>query len=118
MTEDIIHQNDIQLLPIKSEDNFIRGSFDYIKHSFTREMLINGYKAIDSLNLWDYMKKDVESYTWSNDKEIDFISDKMVELGYKGHSGFSFGFTMRALQYIAIHGEEKYMKKYFEEKEK
>jgi hypothetical protein len=32
----------------------------------------------------------------------------MVELGYNGHSGSSFGYTMRAMQYIAQNGEEKY----------
>jgi hypothetical protein len=46
---------------------------------------------------------------WSNDKEVNLIANKIIELGYDGHSGFSFGWTMRQLQYIAINGEEKYM---------
>jgi hypothetical protein len=36
----------------------------------------------------------------------------MVELGYDGHSGCSFGYTMRIMQYIAKYGEEKYKKDY------
>jgi hypothetical protein len=32
----------------------------------------------------------------------------MEELGYDGHSGASFGWTMRTMQYIANHGEKKY----------
>jgi hypothetical protein len=32
----------------------------------------------------------------------------MEELGYGGHSGASFGCTMRNMQYLAEHGEEKF----------
>jgi len=46
-------------------------------------------------------------YNASN-KELQIINQKMEELGYDGHSGFSFGFTMRTMQYIANEGEERY----------
>ena len=36
----------------------------------------------------------------------------MEELGYNGHSGYSFGWTMRQMQYIAEHGESNYMDTY------
>lgn len=89
---------------------FIPGNFEYIEDSNTRNMLSNAYKSIDVLELWDYMKKDSESFMLSSDKEINIISEKMKELGYDLHSGFSFGWTMRQIQYIAIHGEQNYRK--------
>ena len=71
-------------------------------------MLINAWNAITELDLWNYMRNEQYSYMLSNDKEIYIISRKMEELGYNGHSGFSFGWTMRQMQYIAQFGEKKY----------
>ena len=48
----------------------------------------------------------------SSDKEINIITEKMAELGYDGHSGASFGWTMRQMQYIAQHGEDDFMDTY------
>ena len=33
----------------------------------------------------------------------------MIELGYDGHTGFTFGWTMRQIQSIAKQGEKKFM---------
>lgn len=57
---------------------------------------------------WNFVKQPIESFSWSNDPRINIISNKMVELGYNEHSGSSFGYTMRAMQYISQNGEEKY----------
>ena len=34
----------------------------------------------------------------------------MADLGYDGHSGSSFGITMRNMQFIALHGLEEHKK--------
>jgi hypothetical protein len=88
----------------------IKGKFLYIKEMHTREMLVNAWNSITQLELWDYMKQDTYSYMMSNDKEIDRITKKMEELGYNCHSGCSFEWTMRQIQYIAQNGEDTYMK--------
>jgi len=88
---------------------FIPGNFDYIKCKSSREMIENAYRAVNQLELWSFMKKDCESYMMTNTPEIWRITDKMAELGYDGHSGFSFGWTMRQIQSIAKHGEKKFM---------
>ena len=75
-------------------------------------MLQNAWEAITQLELWNYMKLDTESYMFSCDEEIKLISKKMIDLGYDGHSGCSFGWTLRQMQYIAQHGEEDYMNEY------
>ena len=90
-----------------------KGQFLYIDDVSSKKMHINAWNAISQLELWDYMKKDIFSYMESKDKEIFMISDKMVELGYDMHSGSSFGWTMRQMEYIAKHGEEAYMQNFW-----
>ena len=82
----------------------------------SRVMLENAYTAISLTEMWDYMKKNSDSYMFSSDKEIKIISDKMEELGYGGHSGASFGITMRNMQFIALHGLEEHKKMWLKNK--
>jgi hypothetical protein len=96
----------------KNDDIFIFGKFIYVKDDNKKEMLQNAWTAITQLDLWDYMKRDTDSYMMSSDKEINIITEKMAELGYDGHSGASFGWTMRQMQYIAQHGEDDFMDTY------
>jgi hypothetical protein len=91
-------------------NNFIPGEFLYIQKQNNREMLVNAWAAITQTNMWDYMKKETDSYSWSNDKEVKIIYDKMEELGYNGHSGCSVGLVMRDMQYIARQGEYNYIR--------
>ena len=96
----------------QNEDIFIFGQFLYVDDANDKEMLQNAWTAITQLDLWDYMKRDTDSYMMSSDKEINIITEKMAELGYDGHSGASFGWTMRQMQYIAQHGEDDFMDTY------
>jgi hypothetical protein len=82
----------------------------------SRVMLENAYTAISLTEMWDYMKKNSDSYMFSTDKEIKIISDKIEELGYHGHSGASFGLTMRNMQFIALHGLEEHKKMWLKNK--
>ena len=86
------------------------GKFEYISNHNDREMFINAWHAISQTNLWDFVSEPIDSFMWSNDPRIEVISEKMVELGYNGHSGISFGSTMRNMQYLAQHGENKFKK--------
>jgi hypothetical protein len=49
---------------------------------------------------------------FNSDRRMNTIYDKIEELGYTGHSGCSFAFTMRSIQLIAKHGEEKFRRDY------
>jgi hypothetical protein len=89
--------------------------FDYTDDN-SRVMLENAYQAISLTEMWDYMKKDIDSFMFSSDKEIEVISKKMEELGYHGHSGSSFGVTMRNMQFIALHGLEEHKKLWLKNK--
>jgi hypothetical protein len=84
------------------------GKFEYVMDKWSRDMLVNAWQAISQTNLWDFVAQDIDSFMWSNDPCIEVISEKMGELGYNGHSGTSFGSTMRSMQYLAKHGENKF----------
>lgn len=84
------------------------GDLSYISDVASRDMLENAYKAITQTEMWPYMRRNTESFMMSGDKERFIISEKMQELGYYGHSGVSFGWTMRSMQHIAIHGDESF----------
>ena len=86
----------------------ISGNFYYVAKDSTRQMLSTAHHAITQLELWPYMKKDRDSYMMSRDKEVSRIYGKIEELGYYGHSGCSFGWTMRQMQNIAKYVEAQF----------
>ena len=102
------------LLPPPPPVTFVPGKFDYIKanHANYKKMLVNAYQAITQTETWSFLKQPTGSFMSSKDPRINLISEKMVELGYDGHSGSSFGCTMRDMQYIANNGEEKFRDNY------
>ena len=93
---------------------FVPGKFDYIKPTSAnyKEMLVNAFKAVTQTETWDFMKKDCESFMFSQDPSVLIIYKKMEQLGYYGHSACSFGCIMRDMQYIAKNGEQKFMETY------
>jgi hypothetical protein len=50
-----------------------------------------------------------ESFMFSKDAMIGKISKNMVELGYDGHSGSSYGWTMRWMEYLAKNGKDAFL---------
>lgn len=100
------------------KDTIGDGNMEYIKNLKTREIYTNAWKAITFSNNWDFVAQNIDSFIWSNDPRIDKISEKMSEFGYDGHSGNSFGDTMRNMQYLVQNGEEKFKKIFHENSEK
>ena len=94
--------------------DFVKGQFDYIKNNSEKRMLQTAYQAINILELWDYMKQNPgpNGFTFSHDVRVRKIYNKIEELGYQGHSGSSFGCTLRDMQIIAQKGEKEYRKMY------
>ena len=80
---------------------------------YERIMYETAFNAITQLELWTYMKNfKGESFMFSNDKEVNWIYSKIENLGYCGHSGASFGFIMRTMEYIAKNGLNKFQEEY------
>lgn len=88
------------------------GEFKYISNYHDRVMMTNAWQAITLTETWDFVKQDIDSFMFSWEPQISIISKKMEELGYNGHSGSSFGWVMRNMQYIAKHGETKFHEEY------
>jgi hypothetical protein len=86
------------------------GKMEYIEDSHNKIMMTNAWEAITQTNNWDFVSQKIESFMWSNDPRIYDIMEKMEELGYDGHSGSSFGCTMRNMQFLAQKGEEEFKK--------
>ncbi|NDA89867.1 MAG: hypothetical protein EBY20_03015 [Alphaproteobacteria bacterium] len=87
------------------------GQFEFVNEN-ERIMFTTAHAAISQLELWSFMQRDIESYMFSQDSEVNRIGEKIVKLGYNCHSGSSFGFTMRVMQSIAQNGYDKFKEKY------
>jgi hypothetical protein len=98
-----------EMLSDEFKDKIGNGTFEYISDLNDRNMLINAWQAITLTNNWNFVAQDIDSFTWSNNSHISDISRKMEDLGYYGHSGASFGFIMRNMQYLAQNGENKFI---------
>jgi len=131
-TDDTLEYSDESVMPPSppAEENRSRnikfnginlgdGNMSYIpdKDSHSRIMLENAWHAITQTETWNFVAEPIESFMFSNDNMIWVITAKMEELGYKGHSGFSFGWTMRQMQYLAQNGVEKFKEGYIKKKE-
>jgi hypothetical protein len=90
------------------EDSFIPGNFDYIKGEWDRVMLSTAYKAITITESWDVIKNFTDLFDESIKDKINIIYKKIEELGYTGHSGWSFCYTMKVMRLIADKGEKKF----------
>ncbi len=88
--------------------------FQAIKDTHVRAMMENAYHAIAMAEGgWDYMKNfNEESFMFSSNPMVRTISANMETLGYNGHSGASFGWTMRTMEYLAKYGKEAFITKF------
>ena len=83
--------------------------FSFIRDDATRYFVEDAYKAVSSIGgAWDFLK----SYTPAENNGFMFSSDPMLDkIGAKldqAHSGASYGYTMRQMEYIAKNGLEAY----------
>lgn len=99
--------------------NFPESSFDFIECRMTRNCIMNGCWAMDQTNLWDWLYafevNPKKGFMFSNAPELQTISNMMESSEAPiqvSHSGASFGFTMRTLDYIAKNGLEAYRQFY------
>ena len=88
------------------------GKFEFIEDNHTRKLFINAFQAITTTETWDFVAKDRESFMFDQSPEIYRISDAMERCEFpQGHSGSSFGITMRNMQYLAKYGIQDYKTK-------
>ena len=101
---------------VVKEESFIPGEFDYA-YKFDRLYLKDAYQVISRNELWEPFRKallyrGVDTFTgfqFTKDplylKIMDAIASTPIGTG---HSGCSIGYTMRAMEIIALLGEAEY----------
>lgn len=92
------------------------GSFDYMNDHIV-PYLVNAHWAITECELWDWLRTYEppidKGFMFSTTQERERIDAKMREQDIAGgHSGSSYGFTMRVMEYIAKNGYENYKEEY------
>jgi hypothetical protein len=79
--------------------------FDTIYPAHETTMLKDAYQAITKTDLWDWMRefhpKESEGFMFTQHPNLDRLN---AEMKYTGHSGASFGWTMRVMEGIAKKG--------------
>ena len=80
--------------------------------SHSKSMVLSAIQAIDMLEAWDslarYSPPKDTGFMFDDSSFMKRINSKIAEL-YDGHSGSSYGWTMRQIEYIAKNGVDKYV---------
>jgi len=97
---------------VNSNISFVPGKFYYIHEKATRDMYVTAWQAINITENWSFVSHPIDSFMFSSNPELHTIYEKIEELGYYDHSGCSFGFIMREMQFIAKNGENEFKKLY------
>jgi hypothetical protein len=87
------------------------GDFSFLNDKFSESFLADAYQAVTAAGLWDWLREnsppeDKGFMFWGHPKlkEIE-VHMKLID----GHSGASYGWTMRNMQAIATKGWEAYV---------
>jgi hypothetical protein len=95
------------------DTNITDAEFNTIADEHSRIMLKNAHQAITSTEYWHYMRTFSEqSFMFSGSPTVSAIMKKMSELGYDGHSGCSFGWTMRQMEFLAKNGKQAFLQQF------
>ena len=96
-----------------TETNITDAEFNTISDEHSRFMLKNAHQAITLTEHWDYMKTfSDQSFMFSSNPACSAITKKMSQLGYDGHSGSSFGWTMRQMEFLAKNGKQAFLQQW------
>ena len=95
------------------DTNITDAEFNTIPDEHSRFMLRNAHQAITSTEYWDYMRTfNEQSFMFSNSPAVSRIMTKMSDLGYDGHSGCSFAWTMRQMEFLAKNGKQAFLQQF------
>ncbi len=87
-----------------------RGDFS-LASPFEREMLEDAFQAVTKADAWELLKDPAipgdDGFMFTQNPSVEEISKFMK---YEGHSGASYGVTMRAMEFIAKEGWDAYMR--------
>lgn len=89
--------------------------FDFIDDQSTKDFLQSAYKAITNCEMWDWIRTNqIRSFMFDDRLEMRKIRNEMYKDDINSyHSGSSFGFILREIEYIAKYGYSKYEETYY-----
>lgn len=96
--------------------SYTMGDFGFLKNEQERRMLVDAFKAMQAVDgSWTYLaQRDVpeqsQGFMFSRDPLITKIGNEVDKDGTIGHSGMSYAWTMRQIEYIAKNGWAEYIK--------
>jgi hypothetical protein len=101
----------------KKKMSYTRGDYSFLPEKLAHEkrMLEDAWAAMESVEgSWDYLARpDVPDpdggFMFSRDSFLAKIGDQVDKNGTIGHSGSSYGWTMRQMEYIAKNGWDAYV---------
>lgn len=102
----------------KEKMSYTRGDFSFLPEKLAHEkrMLEDAFAAMNSVEgSWDYLAQPSvpdpdKGFMFSRDPFLSKISEQVDKNGTIGHSGASYGWTMRQMEYIAKNGFDAYVK--------
>lgn len=88
------------------------GLFEFVSDS-SREYFKNAHWAITETNMWEWLATftppNNEGFSYCEHPYLKMIETKMFEQEIaQGHSGSSYGITLRNMKYIAEHGYDAF----------
>ena len=83
------------------------GDFSYLTDEFTRTTYEDMYAAITKAEAWDWIKAEPQNgFMFDDSEKSKAIGSFLNGNDRVGHSGASYGLTMRAMQQLALIGWE------------
>lgn len=82
-----------------------------------KKSIVDGYNAVIELKLYDYIKThEIESFMFDPPKKYEKEFEKLAIIADKrvGHSGASYGMTMRTVEYIIKNGFKNWKIEYID----
>jgi len=92
-------------------------NFAFITDLQNRAFLVSAFKAITKCELWPWFNDfdSSDNFMFSSCLEIDLLRAELSKDRVNGyHSGASYGFVLRQMEYIAKNGYEKYKSEYLQ----
>ena len=107
-------ENNFEVL---DEAHYGNGEFDFVRDEYTKDLLKSAHNAISLCELWNWMRNyeppPNKGFMWSKTPELDRINQQLWKDPINmNHSGSSYGFVMREMEYIAKNGYNTYKNTY------
>ena len=104
----------------KDPEYFGNGEFEFVfVNNYSREYLVSAHKIVTRLELWNWLRnftpKEGNGFMFTQGvPELDRLNEEIYKDPVSsGHSGSSYGITMRNMEYIAKNGYHAFKTQFY-----